>query len=830
MLIERIVKHIAGVAPLLAFPVIATAQFSYPQPIVPVYTDPFMTAIGDLDGDAITDVMTTFEGSSDLVLYKGSEDLLIPHLICDTIYFLRALAIADIDADGDNDVLLHGNGGVAAFLNIGGTGQFDPGFLLESQGVSWSVKSMAVGDLDHDAFPDLLVSAHPNGELLWVEISGTPMIDTLIMLPTSNAWMEIVDLDLNDTMEVLFNPIGSTALYSCKDTTGSADLSSPALLLDDLATLDRVFHADLNGDDREDLVVNTSDPSSGQFLHLQDSLGGFSNAETIYMNSSAREVILVGDLNGDGDHDMLIQRTSSFYMDRLMNDGAGNFDQVVYIPIYSHDYRHALMRDLNADGLDDLIFTRGGGSDRVEWYERVDIAFAQLPSQHMLNPFGQGNAGGPVRVDTMSLWPGAPLTLLLVSQDDQRISLLHTEPDRTFTIDRVLTDRFEIVRSFAIGDVASDGDQDLLVSHLTGPWEQIGLLSSADSLFQSFTLDTIATFDYGASCDLVDIDGDGYLDILDRTGDRFRWSLDTDGDGHFEFTDSLLGAAALAAGPWDPDHDGDPDILAFDLDADDGHAIKRIENLGAAPYFQWLPDIDTLPFPPRDIALHDLDQNGWVDLLTLAAEHAWWYPNTGGSLGAPVQLFEEDGLFRISAGDIDLDGHDDLVLLDYGSGFYPEYEARLFWMKNAGDPHDPWTEHYIQGDISYQSWGLLQLELADLDQNGSLDILLVDDNIPKVCWNELPVGVIDPISEFTKSLIHVFPSPAVDQVRIECACDLTKGALEVIDLDGRMAPVRTTIRSDRSAVIQTGQLAQGIYLIRTTGRSGICSGRFVIVR
>lgn len=239
----------------------------------------------------------------------------------------------------------------------------------------------------------------------------------------------------------------------------------------------------------------------------------------------------------------------------------------------------------------------------------------------------------------------------------------------------------------ALGDVDGDGTADF---YLCGAHQSPGQLWVYSPKTQTFRPQPIADFiadkDFEDTDALfVDIDGDGDLDLYVASGsnellyspdalqDRVYLNESTKGNIKFVRQENALPRlrrATSSVTTLDYDGDGDMDLLVGTLLADGGYGLPAssflLENNGAGKY----TDVTRLKAPYlKDIGMvsatlsTDLNGDGRPDLV-LAGE---WMPvtiylNEGGRFGQPKTIPQSTGLWKtLATADLNGDGRPDLV-------------------------------------------------------------------------------------------------------------------------------------------------------------------------
>lgn len=216
----------------------------------------------------------------------------------------------DYDGDGTPDftVQLVENfmpSNVVVLLGVG-NGTFTQGAEL---GVSNQPVAFASGDLDGDGAADLLGVYPGTGEVvLRRNADGGSFGDagTLVYEPVGNAAI-IADLDNDGVGEVVVSSGADDMPGGIHLWAGSATFDHVApLVLAAETPLDTIVAHDVSGDGWPDLVMGTENSSSspGLWIQLTDPSGIGACAFTVALESNPRS-IAAGDLDGDGDEDLV---------------------------------------------------------------------------------------------------------------------------------------------------------------------------------------------------------------------------------------------------------------------------------------------------------------------------------------------------------------------------------------------------------------------------------------------------------------------------------------------------------------------------------------------
>ena len=247
------------------------------------------------------------------------------------------------------------------------------------------------------------------------------------------------------------------------------------------------------------------------------------------------------------------------------------------------------------------------------------------------------------------------------------------------------------------------------------------LARSEDGGFEQMTpspaedTDVAGLAGYGAWA--ADIEMDGDLDIVHGPVDEAPWVLRNNADGTFDAVRPFPAMAGLRGFGWgDLDVDGDPDAVL--LDAAGG--VHPLENLQAGRFGPW-PAWESSQ-PVVALTLGDLNADGTLDVVTLDAAGEVWRTswNDGTWNREPVAAWPAvpanaaPGSQRLLLADLDNNGA--LDLLGSGPG------GTRIWL---ADERSVLREDALDALVTAEIFGV-----ADLNADGRLDLVGVEDGAP----------------------------------------------------------------------------------------------------
>jgi hypothetical protein len=536
-----------------------------------------------------------------------------------------------------------------------------------------------------------------------------------------------------------------------------------------------VAAGDIDKDGSNDLVVSNYDGQSVTVFYND----GMSEelAPVTYGASSdpygSVDCVVLGDLDGDGDLDIVTAHSQTDQVGVMLNDGGGSFDPIVHYDNAIGACRITLA-PIDDNGSLDIVVSGNSGSEFWTLFGNGDGSF-QPPVGQSVGHTQLGNASGDLDGD---LWNDvvvcnhnagnvkiflndqngayfengsvelewSPVSVVVADLDGQDRADLAVACDSERCVVIALNDgtgvftydsRIDLPsepRWIAGADIDDDGDLDLLTAnHETG---EIGVLLSnqaqkdpADPL--EYTLVASPGTVWRPTCVAsADMDGDGDLDLAAVGEDshsagvvlNFTGPLDTEPRfGGVTRRDSTWGAAAVALGDIgeDPDHSDRDAVLVTWEDTGGTYYMAVHPNDGAGA----LGDaaMYSVHAPMIDVVLEDLDRDGDRDIATLERDPDDPFtlmvaPNDGsGGFAIPAQVdFQEavTGGVALRGGDLDGDGFLDLVAAG---------DKEVAVLLNS-------TDLTFAATLHGTSVGQNDITLGDIDDDGDLDILYAAAN------------------------------------------------------------------------------------------------------
>jgi len=571
----------------------------------------------------------------------------------------NTIAVADLNSDGNLDVVVSGDANDTWILFGNGNGTFQPAATYSISGASF----YALADFNGDGKPDILAVGGSTIYVLLNNGDGTFGAPVSTAISTSAPGVIAIG-DFNgdgkaDITVPVAAPQNGNSAVSILLGNGDGTFQAPINSSDYVGTpnsVNSVQVADFNGDGKLDILW-------GGNLFLGNGNGTVQNA---LATSIAGSVVAVADVNGDGIPDVVTNsyQTHTFEASIFLGKGDGTFSAplVAFSGVEPADVLQVLPGDFNGDGKMDLLLSVGYEISPPTAYVVLGNGDGTFQSPTTLaNILGFGNAIGDFNGDGIpdvvsTAVSNAYFNVLSV------VSVALGQGNGNFSADTVLISCGPGLLCFGqtvtVGDLNGDGYPDFLfLSLLDNGYGGVGaivLLANPAGGYDALPGFNV-NLDQGvyASATFADFNKDGKLDAAVASASALGILLGN-GDGTFQqqVTYGTTTPSFVAVG--DFLGNGNIDVVTADTSGD---TVSLFPGNGDGT-FGFATSSPAGNSVAGSLAVGDFNGDGKLDLAL--ANGNILLGNGNGTFGAPVFAYPPGG--SIQTADFNHDGILDLAL------------------------------------------------------------------------------------------------------------------------------------------------------------------------
>lgn len=284
------------------------------------------------------------------------------------------ISSGDIDGDSDNDMIICGQAGpsgpqMTMILQNDGTGYFTEINAGSLSGFAYGAS--VLGDLDNDGDLDYILSGSGNtyiyrndGTGAFTEINAGSLEGCLYPA------LDLADLDADGDLDLIATGNNESfsidaKIYQNNGSGAFTEIGAGSLV--PIKAGECVF-GDIDGDNDLDMIIsgktNTSD-NSDTIIYQNDGSGAFTQIQTGSIMGLGASSMSLGDLDGDGDLDLIISGFAGYYTNQhtkiYLNDGTGSFTEKNAGSLMGLYEGSVELSDLDNDSDLDIVLT--GGTD-----------------------------------------------------------------------------------------------------------------------------------------------------------------------------------------------------------------------------------------------------------------------------------------------------------------------------------------------------------------------------------------------------------------------------------------------------------------------------------
>ncbi|MEZ4880588.1 MAG: FG-GAP-like repeat-containing protein [Chitinophagales bacterium] len=306
----------------------------------------------DIDNDGDNDIVFYFYNRIGWYKNKGNGSFESPYFLETGVNYINQVELADVNNNGNVDILYTYNDNNIAYYKNNGNGNFTSQSLVN---IIDSITAIHSIDIDNDGFNDILFSN--SNKLAWYKNDGNNIFSTENIISITDTFNNctLLSNDVNNDghIDIISAVNGGKLLWY--QNNGSGSFSAPQIITNN-CNYTEIYSTDVDNDSSIDLIYNI--PNTSNLTWFKNDGNGIFNSIDITTGANPIKAFTIADIDRDGTNNIVCLTQNNTTI--LSKDDSTGLFTVAYTIVndITDDYLHSILTpDIDGDGISDLLIS-----------------------------------------------------------------------------------------------------------------------------------------------------------------------------------------------------------------------------------------------------------------------------------------------------------------------------------------------------------------------------------------------------------------------------------------------------------------------------------------